>query len=276
MGYIIWAIIIISVLRAIFSADPKKKSDNQRARNRAAADSGSGGRPSLDELTRRKREQLQELARQQRGGAPGAAGGAPGGGEPDPGNMTMAERIARARAKQQYEQRAAQAGQSRAAPTSARPQPASRVGNTTQQQRASALQQKMEARRQQQREALARRQQQIQKARAQRATPTRPAQQPPAPPRRPAAVPQGITDAPEHEPVRRTLADAEPTTKPEDSSRSLVDASPHGADQPIRRNAADLSFAKLSNAELRRAFILKEVLDRPVAERDPVADVNGG
>jgi len=44
---------------------------------------------------------------------------------------------------------------------------------------------------------------------------------------------------------------------------------------PVREIAADqimdpiLPQGKLSRADLRRAIVLKEVLDRPVAERDP-------
>ena len=33
-----------------------------------------------------------------------------------------------------------------------------------------------------------------------------------------------------------------------------------------------IDFARLSRKDLQRAFVLKEVLDRPVAERDPLAD----
>ena len=267
MSYIIWAIIIISVLRAIFSGDPKKKSQNQRARNRAAADTSTGRRPTLEEVTQRKRQELQNLARQQRGDSV-AGGRPPADGGADPGNMTMAERIARARAKQQYEQRAAQAGQGRAASASGSASPAprsapSRSGTNAQQRRAEALRQKLEARRRQQQQALARRQQQIQQAKAQR--PSRPA----APPRRPAPVSDGMGDRPDHEEVHRRVANLEETPPLKIGSarrRSETAASGRGV---------GLNFAKLSTADLRRAFILKEVLDRPVAERDPLADVSG-
>lgn len=275
MSYIIWAIIIISVLRAIFSSDPKKKPKNQRPRNRAAADTGSGGRPSLDEVTRRKRQELQELARQQRGAQASA------GGDVDPGNMTMAERIARARAKQQYEQRAAQAGQGRQAAPQSQPLPSAqrqapargpsggRAGAGPRQERAEALRRKMEARRQQQQQAQARRQQQIQQAKAQRSAPAR---QP-----RPATgqVPRGQNLSPQDQ-VHRRVSNADQSPMKIGSARRQAEAGSPPAVTKRRANAAGLNFAKLSQADLRRAFILKEVLDRPVAERDPLAGSLGG
>jgi hypothetical protein len=39
------------------------------------------------------------------------------------------------------------------------------------------------------------------------------------------------------------------------------------------RRGTTLNFDKLSKSDLKRAFILKEVLDRPVSERDPLTDL---
>lgn len=278
MGYIITAVIIISVLRAVLSGDPKKKAKNQRARDRAAADSGSGGRPSLDEVTRRKRQQLQELARQ-RGGTQASAGGASGG-QADPGNMTMAERIAQARAKQQHAQRVAQAGPARQAPSQGLPSQQRQTpargasGAAAQQQRAEALRQQLEARRLQQQQAKARRQQQIQKAKSQRAATSSRSAQRPAPASRQA--PHGIA-VPEHQEVHRMVTNAEEAPAVTKRSRRQTEIADRGAgDRPARRNAGGLNFAKLSVADLRRAFILKEVLDKPVSERDTSAGAIGG
>lgn len=276
MGYIITAVIIISVLRAVLSGDPKKKAKNQRARDRAAVDSASGGRPSLDEVTRRKRQQLQELARQ-RGGTQASADGASGG-QADPGNMTMAERIAQARAKQQH---AAPAGPARQAPSQGLPSQQRQApargasGAPAQQQRAEALRQQLEARRLQQQQAKARRQLQIQKAKAQRPAPGNA-----APPRRQAPasrqVPHGIA-TPEHQEVHRMVTNAEEAPAVTKRSRRQTEIADRGAgDRPAHRNAGGLNFAKLSVADLRRAFILKEVLDKPVSERDTSAGAIGG
>jgi len=261
----------------------KDKKEKGRPR-RANLDVGSSqGRPSLDEIAARRRQQLQELARQRRGGSspPTQVRAAA-----DSGNLSMADRIARARARQQGSPQPASSGLTSAGsnaplPSAASSHPAARstqtpaARNTARQERTESLRQRFEQRQQQQREALARRQQQTQQAKAQRAQAKAQsrAQRAPTPKitraapqsQRPAAAPEhGITDASPHKDVHRMVHNA-PEQRFEHADR-------HQA----KKTAPLLNFKRLSKTDLRRAFILKEVLNKPVAEQDPLADIHNG
>ncbi|MEM1109655.1 MAG: hypothetical protein AAGH99_13300 [Planctomycetota bacterium] len=252
--YGVIAVIFVSTMikNAINEANKKKR----REASRQAGDSPQGG-ASLDEIAARRRAQLQDMARQRGGGRGTSAGpGTAAGAGDDMANLSMAERIARARAAQQAQTRGAPAKPNpRANPLpSERPAPR-RPEPTRTQSRADAARQRAELQRQQ-REALARRQRQATQQ-AQRSRP--PAPRPVSPPQ-PAAQPK--------KEVRRTV---------EDTSALEVGSARRQREVAESQNAGPLiNFRKLSRKDLQRAFILKEILDRPVAERDPLADVNNG
>ena len=269
---IIFVVVAISIIRTIFTGSVKNP--NKKKPSVGGGDSG----PSLEEIAERRRRQLQEMAKQRGGGSTSAGAGR------EPGNLTMAERIARARAKQQYEQRSrqmnegvaeraepqrAEAGQPMPSqaqrdprnPRGAQRPPAGRANG-------GSLEQRIEQRRREQQQALAKRQEAIAKAKAKRASsssssgsstsrrqpasPPRPVNQPlrfPEPAPLPPAAGHAIGEGPEHDEVHRMVDDASPTVE-------------------RRSRKASLDFGKISRNDLKRAFILKEVLDRPVSERD--------
>lgn len=274
-GFSLWNVVVYGIIGVIFVStmiknvinESKKKSRRNAPGNAPGNTAQSSGGASLDDIAARRRAQLQEMARQR------SAGGN------DSSNLSMAERIARARATQQGKPQARSGNPlpSENAPPRRAPQanPAP-TGASARQQRAEALRQKMMQRQQQQREALAARQRQVQQAKAQRsAQPARP--QPtarPTPqaaaPRRPlppVQTPHPISAEP-HKEVHRMV---------EDVSEFEVGSKRRRRELAARRaNPQLIDFSRLSKADLRRAFILKEVLDRPVSERDPLADFNAG
>lgn len=238
----------------------------QQAADRRRHSAGSTGKGDLDDVAARRREQLRQMSQRQQSQARagGVSGGAAGGGEPT--NLTMAERIARARAKAQYEQRAeglrdrgrsepAQTpraeGESQAAADRRREQ--AQLEQRRRQQQAQRRQREAaESRAEQQQRAQQAQQRQRQQA-AQRQKQL--AQQRAAAQRRQRA--ESMRVAEEHGPidagesvVQRHVPDAEPVPVPE-----LIEVEP-------------VSLSKMNRASWRRAIILKEVLDRPVALRD--------
>ncbi|MEM6854254.1 MAG: hypothetical protein AAF593_07580 [Planctomycetota bacterium] len=257
---VVFGPIIANVLREVGKGKGPRRDDRSR-------DSGDGrtSRERLDDLAARRRAELSAEGQRRRAES-GGAGASSGG---DPGNMTMAERIARARAAQQQQRGQARAGTplpserpaTRQPPRSATPAP---TGASARQQRAQALRQKMQQRQQQQRDALAARQRQIQQARAQRSAPAGGPQA--APTRRP--LPPVQTPHPAkvepHREVHRMVEDV--AVQEVGSSRRKKELAAKNAKPQL------IDFARLSRKDLQRAFVLKEVLDRPVAERDPLAD----
>lgn len=286
-------IVIYGIVGVLFFSSIIKNviKENKKKAARRNRDSGqtseSAVRPSLDEIAARRRQQLQAMAAQRRGGsAPPAS--PPNAGSPNPANLSMAERIAQARVKQQGQSRpAANAGNRPGAAPASPPPQAGR--ESVRQQRAEALRRQMAQREQQRREAMAERQRQIAQAKAQRkaqkqqqraAAQRRPAKQLPPRPAPRSPITHGIGDTPPHEDVHRMVSDAEapePSTKRRHASASveaerLLAVNRSGGK---KRQGALLDFGKLSRADLRRAFIFKEVLDRPVSERDPLAHTQG-
>ncbi|MEM9916307.1 MAG: hypothetical protein AAF911_15235 [Planctomycetota bacterium] len=276
-------VLIYGVIGVIFVSTMIKNVINEskkKARRNQSPNAASNEGVSLDDIAARRRAQLQEMARQRNAGRgpagqaptgrPGAAsGGASGAGGGGEANLSMAERIARARAAQQQQRGQARAGTplpsersaTRQPPRSATPAP---TGASARQQRAQALRQKMQQRQQQQRDALAARQRQIQQARAQRSAPT--GQPQAAPTRRP--LPPVQTPHPAkvepHQEVHRMVEDV--AVQEVGSSRRKKELAAKNAKPQL------IDFARLSRKDLQRAFVLKEVLDRPVAERDPLVD----
>ena len=228
----------------------KKKAGNKPSPSR-------GRRPSLDDIAERRRTQLQEAARNSagRGARPQAsAGGSRNAAGSQP--MSMADRIAEAKAQQEASRRAGggppeQVRRRGSPPTS--PQDAERQRAEVQRERQQAEQvqrQRIETQRREQaarqqrqtREAAERRQQELQRRAAERS--------------RPVSTPQPTAghgvDAPPHPEVHRMVAE---TSEP---GRRIASSRRRGL--------------SLSRADLRRTIILKEVLDPPVAMRDPRTD----
>lgn len=233
-------IVILAFVVGPWIGSVLKKSGEQRQREEGGVEVSA----ELDQMAAHRREQLRQAARQRtRMQAP--SGLSPG----EPGNMTMAERIARARAKAQYEQRA----QGEARPTQAsQPQ----VPNEAQRR---VLAQRQAA------EVQQRAQQQTQR-RAQRQVQQRTRQQ------------QAQAHAQAQAQARqrgRLLHEPTPVPKPTTSTvRRLVPSRPKRSKTPPAHPVPVATFGTLdlskplSRADLRNAIILKEVFDKPIALRD--------
>jgi len=242
----IWLMLVGATVIGSWISNMKKKGEAQRKRDEGPASM------EQQEVAARRREQLREASRSrvqasQGGSSAGySAGGGSSGGEP--GNLTMAERIARARAKAQYEQRA-----QGSVPPAQRSQP--QVPNEAQRralaQRQAELQRRQQVaqvqanqRAQQQAQQQARLQAQQQRAQAQA--------------RQRGVLLHDHTQAPG--PTESTTRRLVPST-----STPKRPPSP-----PAARPAASrlLTSASLSRDDLRRAIVLNEVLGKPVALRD--------
>lgn len=285
--YGIVAVLFFSSIIKNALKEKKKKSRRAEAGHREADGAGgaeAGGRPSLDEIAARRRQQLQAMADQRRGQAAptqavvGRDGGGGGGGR----NLSMAERIAQARAQPPSTDRGGSRSPSpRSGSTGVKGQ------NLKQQHRDRALKQQMAQREQLRRDAVAQRQRDIQQANARRqraqaqARPTSPSAPPPVQPiQRPTSAPitHGIGDGP-HGEVHRMVTNADAPAKRKKGRHLSASAEAQrrvAAEDPQHQKAAAtlLDFDKLTRADLRRAFIFKEVLDRPLSERDPLAQFN--
>ena len=210
------------------------------------AGASTGSKASLDDMAARRREELRALARE-RGEARTGPANRPGAGEPV--NMSMAERIARARAKAQYEQRAQRIGAPASSspgqsPPPARPEPMSSphsAGGMTEMERARQ-------RDLQRRQAEARKRQEAQRrANAEQERRSRQRQQ----------ERQQAQQAAEQ---RRR--EAEKASLERSRQRSVRSAcAPDGAGA----GAGAIAFNRQS---LRDAVILREVFDRPLALRE--------
>lgn len=273
--YAVFIVIFISTMIKNIIKENKKKA--RRRQGNAGAGDGGGG--TLEEVSARRRAQLQEIARQRQGGSGPSGREAQAFVGDDTANLSMADRIARARAANQANPPAR--GGSPSPSRGATPRATPVAGASAQQQRSVALRQRMAQREQQRRDALATRQPQASQANARgpasQARPQPPQRQSPASSRRPlppVQTPHPVSVDP-HREVHRMVADADaPVAK---SSRRHVSASVEAEraakanrSGPARSSGAILNFDKLSLADLRRAFILKEVLDRPISERDPL------
>jgi len=180
-------------------------------------------------------------------------------GDPDaaePGNMTMAERIARAKAKQQYEQR--QRGP-QSLPDSANAQRSPDAHETRQRE--------MQA----QREARARSSSQQQQRQASQRQASRQGLRSNAATRRQSAA--AGTDPTQdfmaqRERARNRLKKAKATAKSQAKSQARQPArSP--IDTPPSQGRS-MRIGKLRRSDLRRAIVMKEILDKPIANRDPL------
>lgn len=225
---------------------------------------------TMGDAASQRREQLRELARQraqmhvggQRGGAAVGGGRGPAG---QPQNLTMAERIARARAQEEYARRADD--------LQAQAERARREAQVQQAQDEAVRRQRQAAREKMQREAAARqRAAQQQRARAQQqqqqasARPRRSQTQRPAAPIRQVgqAAAGGATAMPSAEARRRQQAKPSAARR---SSRRVTAAAP--AEASLVAGPSPLNLASMARQSLRDAFVLKEILDRPVGMREP-------
>lgn len=246
----IWIVVIGATVVGSWIGNLKKQSNEQRKR-----DEGPNSL-ELEEMASRRREQLRQVSgsRAQTPGGGGASGG-------EPGNLTMAERIARARAKAQYEQRAQGAGQSSQPPQVQAPNEAQRRALAQRQAELEHRQQAAHAQQQSQQQARQQTQQRAQQqsqqqARRQRAQAHARAQA--------KARQRGVL-------VHENVAVPEPT---ESTTRRIV------KDRPDRSRAKQPALTpqvgavgpilsgSMSRSELRRAIVLNEVLGKPIAMRE--------
>jgi hypothetical protein len=243
-----WIWLIVLAAGVIGSAISNMKKQGQKQRK---LDEGPAAEDLEAMAARRRAELRQQMAGRGGGGTAG-----------EPGNLTMAERIARARAKAQYEQRS----QTMAGPVRAQPQVpneaqrralAQRQAELARRQQATSAQQQAKARAQQQAQQRARLQAQQQRAQQQRA-------QAQAHARAQAQARQrGVLL---HEHVEGPVL-TESTTKRTVTSK--LDAKRPDARPAATRSTAGLLTSRgLSRDELRQAIILNEVLGRPVGLRD--------
>ncbi len=241
----IWIALVGATVIGSWIGNIKKNQAEQRKR-----DEGPGAL-ELEEMAARRREQLKQASRQRVQANP-SAGGAAG----EPGNMTMAERIARARAKAQYEQRTQEAG---------RPQQASQPQVPNEAQRRALAQRQAELDRRRQAAANQAQQQQRAQQQAQRRAQQQARQRA-----------QAHAQAQAQARRRGTLLhDPAPVPEPTASTtRRLVTDTPakrrKPATSPVLVPAAGdvIPQGPLSRADLRRAIILKEILDKPIALRE--------
>jgi len=239
----------------------KKNSQKQRRRD-------EGHNPQqLEEMAARRREQLRRANRdrtQTQAGGLSRGGGAPG--QAEPGNMTMAERIARARAKAQYEQRSGgSSGQASAevGPEALDPRAQARARQqaelarrrkAAQAQQEQAQQHAQQQARRQAQQQRAQRQAQQQRTRKQRAHTQAKAR----------ARQQGTL-------IHEHVAVPDPTNS---TTKRLVPTRPDPRPKARAAQAAGNTLASgalfsggLSRDDLRRAIVLNEVLGKPLALR---------
>lgn len=244
-------VIIGAVFLGSLIGKVKSKSQEQRK-----LDEGPNA-AELEQMAARRREQLRHASRGRAQASRGGdmAGGASGGGG-EPGNLTMAERIARARAKAQYEQRAQ---------ASSRPaqQPQAQVPNEAQRRALAQRQAELDRRRQ-----AARAQQQAQQ-RARQQAQQRVQQQ--AHQQRAQAHARAQAQARQRGTlIHENVAVPEPT---ESTTRRIVSRKQERSVQrPVSRVSQEptgtILTSALSRNDLRKAIILNEVLGKPIALRD--------
>lgn len=246
-------IIIVTVIASWVSTAMKEggKKQRQRQRPRPTVDPNAlqdetptmGRRLSVDEMAARRREQLQELARRRQRAM----------GQGQPTNLTAGQVEERTRAKATYEARAQELR--RAAEAQARRQQELEQARIRREREAQARSQRERVRgqREAQRRAQLQAQQRAQAAQRQQAQAAAARRS-----RLGAGVVQGV---------------AHPT-EDHDIGESVVHRQVSDAEMPVEVTTVPLLFGKpLNRLSLREAFVLKELLDKPVALRDPLSGV---
>ncbi len=266
MGWIEGIFVLIAVISIIASV--AKKLGESKPQD--GGSSRPSGQASLDELAARRRQQLQELARrrqaqlgQQQQPPP------PRGAQARPDNLTMSEQMDRQRAQEAYEERARQL---RAQAEAARQQ---------RDQEQALQRQHAEAERQQrQRELAMQRQQQAARTQARVTPPPPPGQRPATSRQTPQRVPLGGPSrlgrlqsglATRHRPAEGDIADGITEIREISSYADQRD------DETAQRRVSDVTehrktkrpslVPKLNASTLRQAFVMKEVIDPPLALR---------
>jgi hypothetical protein len=222
-------------------SQPQTPPPSRSPGNRTFTDS-TPNKPNANELAAMRREKLQELARKRRSTI---ANRSTTPSQTEPTNLTMAQRVERARAKAQYQKRAQALQQQQqrqtlqqqqsSTPTTARQRAQQKKLARKQalaQQRAQGLQQQQHAAAQQQRSA----------ARVQPAAP-RPAKPKP----------------------RLTPLQAQ-------HDQGIVHRHVPNAPAPEQKKATN-HLKRFGASSLRQAVVLKEILDRPIALRDSAAGI---
>ncbi len=245
----IWLVIVGATIVGSAIGNMKKKSQAQRKRD-------EGHNPEqLEQMAARRREQLREASRGRMQTSAGGGDASAGGG--DPTNLTMAERIARARAKAQYEQRSERSTQ----PAPQEPNEAQRralaqrEAELQRRREAARAQQQAQERARQQAQAQQRARQQAQQRARQQQAHTRARQQ--ARQRGVLVHEHVVVPDPSESTTRRTV----PTRKPRRASTQPVQLQP----MPFSGSAIT---GNLSRDDLRKAIVLNEVLGKPVSLRE--------
>jgi flagellar biosynthesis GTPase FlhF len=243
------------------------KKQGQSQRSGGAARPGTGGRgtsnmPSLDELAARRRQQLQELARQRRASTGSASSSPPlpsaqsraarpraSAPAEFPGQRAQTDRMAaleeRRRAQQEAQRRAEPVHQARA--------------QQQRQMQAAQVQQAAKAQLRTRETAMRRRQELAEQALRQQA---RRSAAPPPPPRR-AAVPPHLAGLG----AGVTEVDLGPVHEDLDVGESVVHR--HVTDvAPPPPHFTRAHFMNMNRNTLRAAILFKEILDKPVGMRD--------
>lgn len=238
-------------------AENKQRREAQDRITEGKASQGGSQPSKVDELAARRRAQLQELARQRRGESAGAQDPSPMAREP--GNLTINERDERGRAKAEYERRAAALRAQRAADQApARPPSAEEQRREGSQREAARTQVAQRQADQEQAEQEQRQQQQRRAARAAQAK------------TRPTASGQlrdrHIQPQESHLHTVESPVAAYPEPRQLGKMARQVTAK-RKRKAPATGGGAALS-AMLRGRALRQAFVLKEILDRPMALRN--------
>ncbi len=253
----IWIVVIGATVIGSWIGNLKKQSNEQRKR-----DEGPNAL-ELNEMAARRREQLRQASRGRAQGVGGeSAGGQSGRASGVPGNMTMAERIARARAKAQYEQRgqdtghSAQRSQAQVPNEAQRRTLAQRQAEREHRREAAHAQQQAQQRARQQAQQRAQQQTQ-QQTRRQRAQAHARAQ---AQARQRGALIHEVVAVPEPtESTTRRIVKDRPV-------KSRVTQTPQKT--PQGGSVGPVLSGSMSRSELRRAIVLNEVLGKPIAMRE--------
>jgi len=235
---VFYGMIAVFVVGPWIAKTLKKISESQTPSSRSLGDrtfaDSTPHKPNANELAAMRREKLQELARKRRSTIANPAAPAS---QTEPTNLTMAQRVERARAKAQYKKRAQALQQQRQA--SQQPQSA----QTTAPQRAQQLK-------------LARKQALAQ----QRAQALQRQQQPTAAKPPPSSKPR--------------LAESKPRFTSLQAEHDQDTVHRHVPDAPVPAKKKETHhLQRFGASSLRQAIVLKEILDRPIALRDSTAGI---
>lgn len=254
-----WVAVIVAVLFILGGIFGQAKQQKGKSRAGGAGGGGGDGAAGLDELARRRRAQLESLARQRGGG---------GGSVPTvtPDNLNVTEAMERQAAQAAYEARADQMRQEQGEARLAREQA---LAERKQMQTLEA-----EARRRAQLDRLVQRSQQPPPAKQKRRR-NRPARQEPPPlewqeePAVPHMEREGETSRIGATPLGRGVTEVDAFSHPQDLD--MVEVHRHVADAPASgAAAAKKSFLGqvMTGQDWRRMLVMREVLDKPVGLRE--------